>query len=254
MSTTVLNRDNELTGATRKWKVAVVFSGCGVYDGTEVHEASAILTHLTRFGITPVVYAPDQDQLEVIDHGKGEPIKGVTRNVLVESARIARGKVEPLVNLKPAMADGVIFPGGFGAAKNLCDFAVKGKDMTVNPKVETVVKAFHKARKPLGFCCIAPMIAAKLFPQVSITLGRKDTGTGEWPYSGAITVAEELGAQHREEDVYGVCIDEKNKIITSPAFMFGTNEFYHIYDGIGNFIQAYVRFLDNWNDGDSEMD
>ncbi|XP_012357337.2 glutamine amidotransferase-like class 1 domain-containing protein 3A, mitochondrial isoform X3 [Nomascus leucogenys] len=131
-------------------RVALVLSGCGVYDGTEIHEASAILVHLSRGGAEVQIFAPDVPQMHVIDHTKGQPSEGESRNVLTESARIARGKITDLANLSAANHDAAIFPGGFGAAKNLSTFAVDGKDCKVNKEVERVLKEFHQAGKPVG--------------------------------------------------------------------------------------------------------
>ncbi|XP_019480590.1 PREDICTED: ES1 protein homolog, mitochondrial isoform X1 [Hipposideros armiger] len=131
-------------------KVALVLSGCGVYDGTELHEASAALVHLSRGGAEVQIFAPDVPQMHVIDHTKGQPSESESRNVLTESARIARGKITNLAQLSAANHDAAIFPGGFGAAKNLSTFAVDGKDCKVNKDVERVLKEFHKAGKPIG--------------------------------------------------------------------------------------------------------
>ncbi|XP_012926823.1 ES1 protein homolog, mitochondrial isoform X2 [Heterocephalus glaber] len=131
-------------------RVALVLSGCGVYDGTEIHEASAILVHLSRGGAEVQIFAPDVPQMHVIDHTKGQPSEGESRNVLTESARIARGKISSLAQLSAANHDAAIFPGGFGAAKNLSTFAVDGKDCRVNEDVARVLREFHAAGKPIG--------------------------------------------------------------------------------------------------------
>ncbi|XP_059737695.1 glutamine amidotransferase-like class 1 domain-containing protein 3, mitochondrial isoform X1 [Bos taurus] len=131
-------------------RVAVVLSGCGVYDGTELHEASSILVHLSRGGAEVQIFAPDVPQMHVIDHIKGQPSEGETRNVLTESARIARGKITDLAKLTAVNHDAAIFPGGFGAAKNLSTFAVDGGTCKVNRDVERVLKEFHQAGKPIG--------------------------------------------------------------------------------------------------------
>ncbi|XP_036850761.2 glutamine amidotransferase-like class 1 domain-containing protein 3, mitochondrial isoform X2 [Manis javanica] len=131
-------------------RVALVLSGCGVYDGTELHEASAVLVHLSRGGAEVQIFAPDIPQMHVVDHTKGQPSETETRNVLTESARIARGKITDLAKLRTADHDAAIFPGGFGAAKNLSTFAVHGKDCTVHRDVERVLKEFHQAGKPIG--------------------------------------------------------------------------------------------------------
>ena len=116
------------------------------------------------------MFAPDKEQLHAIDHTKGAPHDN-NRNVLQESARIARGKVEPLEGLDQSNFDALIVPGGFGAAKNLSDWALKGPDCTVDATVEKVIKSFHENKKPMGFCCIAPHLAAKVIPGCSLTVG-----------------------------------------------------------------------------------
>uniref|UniRef100_UPI00358E0388 putative glutamine amidotransferase-like class 1 domain-containing protein 3B, mitochondrial isoform X3 n=1 Tax=Myxine glutinosa TaxID=7769 RepID=UPI00358E0388 len=131
-------------------RVAVVLSGAGVYDGSELHEASAVLVHLSRGGAKVKIFAPNIPQMHVVDHTKGQPVEGETRNVLVESARIARGNIDELKQLSVSEHDAVIFPGGFGAAKNLSSFAVDGPACKVEPEVERILKEFHKAQKPIG--------------------------------------------------------------------------------------------------------
>uniref|UniRef100_A0A3Q2DFI2 Si:ch211-153b23.5 n=1 Tax=Cyprinodon variegatus TaxID=28743 RepID=A0A3Q2DFI2_CYPVA len=151
--------------------VAVILSGCGVYDGTEIHEASAVLVHLSRAGAKVQMFAPDADQMHVVNHCVGKPTKE-KRNILQESARIARGDVTDLAKLDVSAFDAAIIPGGFGVAKNLCDWAVKNKDFTIQPLLEKIIKDFHKAGKPLGMCCISPVLAAKLLPGCELTVGQ----------------------------------------------------------------------------------
>nr|ACO10157.1 ES1 protein homolog, mitochondrial precursor [Osmerus mordax] len=229
------------TGATCYGaKVAVVLSGCGVYDGTEIHEASAILVHLSRGGAEVQMYAPDVSQMHVIDHSKGQPAEE-SRNVLTESARIARGNVIDLAKLSVTNHDAVIFPGGFGAAKNLSTFAVDGPDFKVNQDVERVVKEFHKAGKPIGLCCISPVLAAKLLPGVEVT-GPPQGGRrgGRWPYAGTAQAIKALGARHCVKEVTEVHVDQKNKVVTSPAFMCDT-QLHHIFDGIGAMVTDVLK-------------
>ncbi|KAJ8246734.1 hypothetical protein GJAV_G00254790 [Gymnothorax javanicus] len=182
-------------------KVAVVLSGCGVYDGTELHEASAILVHLSRCGADVQMYAPNVAQMHVIDHSKGQPAEKETRNVLSESARIARGNITDLAQLTSSGHDAVIFPGGFGAAKNLSTFAVDGKDCKVNHDVERVLKDFHRAGKPIGLCCISPVLAAKVLPGVEVTVGHEEEEGGKWPYAGTAQAIAALGAKHCVREV-----------------------------------------------------
>ncbi|XP_058379209.1 glutamine amidotransferase-like class 1 domain-containing protein 3, mitochondrial isoform X3 [Diceros bicornis minor] len=221
-------------------RVALVLSGCGVYDGTELHEASAILVHLSRGGAEVQIFAPDMLQMHVIDHTKGQPSESETRNVLTESARIARGKISDLARLSAANHDAVIFPGGFGAAKNLSTFAVDGKDCKVNKDVERVLKEFHKAGKPIGLCCIAPVLAAKVLSGVEVTVGHEQEEGGKWPYAGTAEAIKALGAKHCVTGVTDAHVDQKNKVVTTPAFMCET-ALHHIHDGIGAMVKKVLE-------------
>ncbi|MDR2982414.1 MAG: isoprenoid biosynthesis glyoxalase ElbB [Puniceicoccales bacterium] len=195
-------------------RVAVILSGCGVYDGTEIHEAVITLLALDRARAQVQCYAPDVPQMHVVSHLTGEPLAGKARNVLLESARIARGAIKPLGELKVQDVDAIILPGGFGAAKNLCDFAVKGADMTVDPELARVLTGAHAAGKPLGFICISPVIAAKLFGPagVSVTIGN-DPGTAQ-----AIAA---MGAKHVNCTVSESLADSTHKVFSTPAYMLG---------------------------------
>lgn len=225
-------------------KVAVVLSGSGVYDGSEIHEASAILVHLTRCKAEPLIYAPNVNQMHVIDHSKGEPTNLESRNVLVESARIARGNIKPLTELSASSHDAVVFPGGFGVAKNLSTFAVDGANCKVMPEVEQVIKAFHAAKKPIALCCIAPTLAAKVLGNVEITLGQeKDDGSGMWPYCESVQAAKSWGAIHRNCNVDSVVVDKNNLIVTTPAFMYATTNFYEIHEGVGKMITELLKLV-----------
>ncbi|XP_038045365.1 glutamine amidotransferase-like class 1 domain-containing protein 3B, mitochondrial [Patiria miniata] len=226
------------TGANGS-KVAVVLSGCGVYDGSEIHEASAILVHLSRGQADVSIYAPDIDQMHVIDHSKGQPAEGQTRNVLVESARIARGKISPLSDLDVASHDAVVFPGGFGAAKNLSTVANDGPNCTVNSDVERVLREFHQAKKPIGLCCIAPTLAAKVIPGCEVTVGQDKDDGGRWPYAGTAGAIEQMGSKHINKNVAEVHVDAANKIVTTPAFMCET-KLHEIFDGIGEMVKKVL--------------
>uniref|UniRef100_A0A8C5VQH1 Glutamine amidotransferase class 1 domain containing 3 n=1 Tax=Microcebus murinus TaxID=30608 RepID=A0A8C5VQH1_MICMU len=190
-------------------RVALVLSGCGVYDGTEIHEASAILVHLSRGGAEVQIFAPDVPQMHVIDHTKGQPSESETRNVLTESARIARGKIADLATLSAANHDAAIFPGGFGAAKNL-------------------------------LCCIAPVLAAKVLRGVEVTVGHEQEEGGKWPYAGTAEAIKALGAKHCVKGVAEAHVDLKNKVVTTPAFMCET-ALHHIYDGIGAMVKKVLE-------------
>jgi len=167
-------------------------------------------------------FAPNIDQMHVVNHTDGSEMEQ-SRNVLVESARICRGNILDLKALKAADYHCLIVPGGFGAAKNLSDFAVNGKGMTVQSEVERAVKEFHAASKPMGFCCIAPVIPAKVFGGngVEVTVGNEeDNEQGQWPYAGTAGACTEMGAKHVVRGPTQSHTDQKHKIVTAPAYMY----------------------------------
>nr|XP_023414917.1 ES1 protein homolog, mitochondrial [Loxodonta africana] len=178
--------------------------------------------------------------MHVIDHTKGQPSEGDTRNVLTESARIARGKITDLAQLRAADHDAAILPGGFGAAKNLSTFAVDGKDCKVNQDVERVLKEFHSAGKPIGLCCIAPVLAARVLHGIEVTVGHEQEEGGKWPYAGTAEAIKALGAKHCVKDVTEAHVDQKNKVVTTPAFMCET-ALHHVHDGIGAMVRKVLE-------------
>ena len=196
-------------------KIGVVLSGCGVMDGSEIHESVLTLLALARQGAEAVCMAPNTDQLHVINHLKGEEVKE-KRNVLAESARIARGKIRDMKEVKEKDVDALIFPGGYGAAKNLCTFAVDGPNCKVNPDVARLVKEVHAAGKPIGAICIAPALMAKIFEGagIELTIGN-DRTTAE--------ALEKLGQRHHDCGVSEIWIDPRHKIVTTPAYMLARN-------------------------------
>jgi enhancing lycopene biosynthesis protein 2 len=196
-------------------KVGVVLSGCGVYDGAEIHESVATILALDRADAEIVFMAPDVNQMHVIDHTKGEPIEGETRNVRREAGRIARGDVKNIADVRASDLDALIFPGGFGAAKNLCDFAVKGPDCTVQPDVEKLVIDMHEAKKPVAFICISPAMAAKIYGDAGIKGVKLTIGTDK-ETAGAIRT---MGAEHVDCDVRDCVVDTDHKVVSTPAYM-----------------------------------
>lgn len=232
------------TTAVAPAKVAVVLSGCGVYDGSEIHEASACMVHLSWAKADVAVFAPDISQLHVVNHVTGAPVEGETRNVLVESARIARGKISPLSELKASGFDAVVFPGGFGAAKNLSTFAVDGVKMTVNDDVERVLKDFHSSKKPIGMCCISPVLAAKVLPGCELTVGHDSEEGGRYPYAATAVAIKQLRAKHINKTVTEFHVDEKNRVVTTPAFM-SESPLHEIFDGIGAMVTNLLKLVKN---------
>ena len=190
--------------------IAVILSGSGVFDGSEIHEAVLTLLSLDRKGAQYQCFAPDINQHHVVNHLTGEE-QPETRNVLVEAARIARGEIKPLSELNASQFDAVVLPGGFGAAKNLCDFAFKGGDLTVNEEVTASIKAFASASKPVGLMCIAPAMAGRLFGEgVKATIGT-DADTA--------SALEQTGVDHQDCPVGDIVVDEAHKLVTTPAYM-----------------------------------
>ncbi|MBF0676733.1 isoprenoid biosynthesis glyoxalase ElbB [Pseudomonas sp.] len=191
-------------------KVAVILSGCGVYDGAEIHESVLTLLRLDQRGAQVQCFAPNIAQLHVVDHLSGDEMSE-SRNVLVESARIARGNIKDLREAKIDDFDALIVPGGFGAAKNLSDFAVSGAQCTVNPEVLRVAQGFASAGKPVGLICIAPAMAAKIYGAgVVCTIGT-DADTA--------TALGQMGAEHQDCTVEDIIVDEQRKLVTTPAYM-----------------------------------
>lgn len=216
--------------------VAVLLSGCGVYDGSEIQEASFTLLALDQAGFDYQCCAPDKPQLHVIDHVEGKPVDE-SRNVLRESARIARGKITPLNEINAVDYDAIMLPGGYGAAKNLCTYATAGRESVVDPEVARVLREFHAAGKPVVAVCIAPMVLASVFagsePKAELTIGN-DTATAQ--------DMEALGATHRECPVTEFVIDEKNRIITSPAYMYDATP-KQVFEGINKTVGALREML-----------
>ena len=196
-------------------KVAVILSGCGVFDGAEIHEAVISLLRLNQIGAEVQCFAPNIEQMHVINHLTGDEMAGETRNVLVESARLARGEIKDLANADCADFDAVVVPGGFGAAKNLSNFAVEGSNLTVNKDFQSFVQGMHRAGKPVGLICIAPAMSGKLFEAgVRCTIGT-DADTA--------AAVEATGAVHQDCSVEEICVDAANKLVTTPAYMLAGN-------------------------------
>lgn len=223
---------------------AVVLSGCGRGDGSEIHEATSILIHLSRLGVAYQCFAPDSPQSETINHATGKPAPaGQTRNMMVEAARIARGDIKPLATLEPAAYSGVVFAGGMGAAKNLSTYASTGEKSgpacDVLPDVERVIKGFHAAKKPIGLCCIAPVLAARVLGTrrggsgVKVTLGRDVQAAEAVATMGATPVA---------RGVTEAYTDDANRVVTTPAYMCEATPF-EVFEGIGRMVEGVAGLM-----------
>lgn len=195
-------------------KVAIILSGCGVFDGAEIHESVLTLLALEENGASYQCFAPDIPQHHVINHLNGDEMNE-SRNVLIESARIARGNVKSVKELSEQDFDALIFPGGFGAAKNLSDFAFKGKDCRVEPNTLIAAQSFVKAKKPIGFICISPAMIPQIVGQpTELTIG-DDAETAK--------TINAMGGKHICCPVTQFVVDKTHKIVSTPAYMLANN-------------------------------
>lgn len=214
-----------------KKKFAVILSGSGVYDGSEIHEATLTMLAIMKNGGTYQCFAPDIYQHHVINHLNGEEMQE-RRNVLVESARIARGAVKPMSNFDGKEFDAIIFPGGFGAAKNLSTVAFDGADATINPNVEKAVLQMIELKKPIGALCISPAFIAKIIgDKVEVTIG-SDEGTAK--------AIEDMGAKHIVTTHGEVVIDKKHNVFTTPCYMLDAT-ILDIEQGATNVVKAMME-------------
>lgn len=213
-------------------KAAVVLTGSGFKDGSEIREAVGVLWALSERGVAAECFAPDEPQADVVNCLTGEPMAGETRNQLVEAARIARGEVLPLSRLKAADFDFLVLPGGYGAAKNLCSFAREGAAGKAHPEVARVIRDFHALGKPIGAVCIAPAVVALVLPELEITLG---------PAGGAGAEIEKLGHRHISKGPAEWHVDARHRLVTTPAYMHDHAPLHEIFAGIRGMVGELCR-------------
>jgi enhancing lycopene biosynthesis protein 2 len=209
--------------------VLLILSGCGVQDGSEIHESVCTLLHLDRHDANVTFAAPDVNQRRVMNHHTGEDVSE-TRNVRIESARIARGPVESLADVRGDAFDAVIFPGGFGAALNLCSFGADGAACEVHPEVRRVLREANAAGRPIGFICISPTIGAKVFPGSTVTIGVDEQTAG---------AIETMGAHHEPHATEEICVDQANRIVSTPAYM-SAQRIGQVHEGIGRLVDQVL--------------
>ena len=215
-------------------KIGVVLSGCGVRDGSEIHEAVFSLLAIDRHGAEAVCMAPDADFPETNHLTMQET--GAKRNALLEAARIARGNIRDIKDVTAADLDAVVLPGGFGAAKNLCDFAMKGAGASAHPEVARLLREMSRAGKPIGAICIAPvLVATVLGKELAPTL---TIGTD----SGTAAEIEKTGATHQECSVTDFVVDRKNKIVSTPAYMLATR-ISEVREGIDRCVKEVIELI-----------
>ena len=194
-------------------KVGVLLSGCGVNDGSEIHESVITMLALDRAGAEMVLMAPNIDQMHVVNHYTGQEMDEY-RNVLVESSRIARGNIKDMAEISANDMDALIIPGGFGVAKNLCDYAMAGPDCSINPDVYRLISELKLLNKPIGAICIAPAMMAKILGELdesaNMTIGSDETTSKD---------IEAMGSIHVECQVSEMVVDEEKNLVTTPAYM-----------------------------------
>ena len=191
-------------------KIGIVLSGCGVHDGSEIHETVITMLELDKAGAETIVIAPNIDQLHVINHATGEEMDD-SRNVLIESARISRGNIEDIAGITSNDLDALIFPGGFGVAKNLSDYAMAGMECSVNPDVLRLSREVHNDEKPIGVICIAPTIMAKILAgETELTIGFDEQTASD---------IDAMGAKHVLCPVDEIVVDKEKKVVSTPAYM-----------------------------------
>jgi len=221
--------------------VALLLAGCGVYDGSECTEAISLILHLERHGCTFDTFAPNKDQYHTVDHTTGSATEEPRRNVMVESARIVRGKIQDIKEFDITKYDAVVAPGGFGAMKNWCSYAIDGADKyKIDDDVKKMLTDCLDAKKVLALTCIAPMLLPKIKPGLKFTLGK--IAGDNFPYAGTATDAISMGANHVECDNKDIVVDEENKIVTCPAFM-QDGKFYDVYVNIGMLVDKVVTMM-----------
>jgi enhancing lycopene biosynthesis protein 2 len=196
----------------KKKRIGVLLAGCGVMDGSEIHEATLTLYFLDKQGAEIICMAPNKDQFDVVNHVAGAPVPE-KRNVLIEAARIARGKIVDVAGVTADQLDAIIIPGGFGAAKNLCTFATEGPQCHADENVARLLKDLNRQKKPIGALCIAPALIARLFgsdlsPEITI-------GTDQ----ETAAALEKMGAKHRNAKVDEIVVDSRHRIVTTPCYM-----------------------------------
>lgn len=213
-------------------KFAVVLSGSGVFDGAEIHEATLTLYAIMRQGAQYEIFAPNIMQHHVINHLTGEEMNE-ERNVLVESARIARGAIRDLKDYRAADFDAIIFPGGFGVAKNLSTVAFHGADAKVNKEVARAVTETHSEGKPIGALCIAPAMMARILEEATVTIGQDE---------GTIEAIEKMGGTHINTTHGDVVYDDHHNLFTTPCYMLDAN-ILQIGEGAENIVSAMLKVM-----------
>ena len=223
-------------------KIAVILSGCGNRDGSELQESLSLLQAIDRRGWQYQCFAP-AGMFEVVPHidvqddeEEGTVLDMEQRDIFVESARIARGNLLPLEQYSADDYDALALPGGMGAARNLSTFAFDGPRMEVMDLVTDAILATYRAHKPVVAMCIAPMVLAKVLGryEVELTLGPDDNQASQ--------VAKGFGCKVRACGPTDVCVDSEHKVLTTPAYM-AASRISEIFAGAENMVAELEKML-----------
>ncbi len=215
-----------------KKKIAIIIGGCGHRDGSEIHETTMTMLAVEEHGATYQMFAPNRNQYHVLNHLDGTEMHE-QRNMLVEAARIARGNILPLENFDVNQFDAVIFPGGFGVAKNFFNYAFKGMDCEVDEQIAHIIQSVHQAGKPIGALCISPVLMAKILGNITVTIGQ-DAKTAR--------DIEQMGATNVNTSNGDVVTDKKNKIFSTPCYMLDAN-LVDIHEDAYNLVEAMIEYM-----------
>jgi len=214
--------------------IAVILAGCGYLDGAEIRESVLTLLALESEGVQYKIFAPNKDQHHVINHLDGEPVEGSVRNVLEESARIARGAIEDISSLKVELFDALVLPGGFGVAKNLSSFAFEGSSGSIDNAISSKILGFHSMNKPIGAICISPVL-------VALSIGKQTPTVTIGSDKSTASELEKLGAKHQNCITSECVVDEINKIVTTPAYMDDSANLPEVLTGITKLVKNVIR-------------
>lgn len=197
-------------------KCALILAGCGAKDGAEITESVSLMIAFDQAHFHVQAFAPNRSFHHVIDHAADQIVESENRNMLVESARIARGNVLPLQELAEDDYDVICFAGGFGVAKNFCNFASEGKNAVLENDVKDILFRFIRAHKIVSALCISPILLALAAKELQLKDAKITLGDGS---SEAAEIVQTWGITHEPKKVHEASIDKVNRFVTAPAYM-----------------------------------
>ena len=192
-------------------KVAIILSGCGGLDGSEIGETICSILALEGGGFSWKAFSMDKLQKKVISALSMKEMNE-KRNMMEESARITHGKIEDISKLEVNEFDVLWLPGGYGMVCSFSDIGEKGENGSVSSEISTVIKKFHEQKKIIVGICIAPSVIAKSLEKVQLTI---TLGEAENFYS----LLKRLGHNPKKVTSSEFIYDKEHKIYSTPAYM-----------------------------------